>query len=44
MYIPIWMTIEELPQHINIYPAEVAQLVTNSVKEGWSREPTQIFG
>ena len=43
MYIPIWMTIQELPQHINIYPAEVAQLVINSVKEGWSREPTQIF-
>ena len=43
MYIPIWMTIEELPQHPNIYPAEVAQLVINSVKEGWSREPAQIF-
>jgi 8-oxo-dGTP pyrophosphatase MutT (NUDIX family) len=42
-YIPVWMPIEELPQHINIYPEEVAQLVVNSVKEGWPREPTQIF-
>jgi 8-oxo-dGTP pyrophosphatase MutT (NUDIX family) len=43
MYIPIWMPVEELPQHMNIYPEEVAQLVVNSVKEGWPREPTQIF-
>jgi hypothetical protein len=43
MYIPIWVPVEELPQHMNIYPEEVAQLVVNSVKEGWPREPTQIF-
>jgi 8-oxo-dGTP pyrophosphatase MutT (NUDIX family) len=42
-YIPIWMPIEELSQHTNIYPAEVARLVVKSVKEGWLREPVQLF-
>jgi 8-oxo-dGTP diphosphatase len=35
MYIPIWMPIEELSQHTNIYPVEVARLVVKSMKEGW---------
>jgi 8-oxo-dGTP diphosphatase len=42
-YIPIWMPIEELSQHTNIYPVEVARLVVRSVKEGWSQEPTQTI-
>jgi 8-oxo-dGTP pyrophosphatase MutT (NUDIX family) len=43
MYIPIWMPIDELPQHTNIYPAEVARLVVRSVKEGWLHVPIQPF-
>lgn len=42
-YIPIWMPIEEIAQHANIYPVEVARLVVRAVKEGWSQELTQIF-
>jgi hypothetical protein len=42
IYIPIWMPIDELPQHTNVYPAEVMRLVVKSVKEGW-REPIQSF-
>jgi 8-oxo-dGTP pyrophosphatase MutT (NUDIX family) len=36
IYIPIWMPIDQLPLHENIYPADVAQLVVKSSKEGWS--------
>lgn len=39
VYIPIWMSIDELPQHTNVYPADVAKLVVKSVKEGWLQEP-----
>jgi 8-oxo-dGTP diphosphatase len=42
IYIPIWMPIEELSQHTNIYPVEMARLVVRSVKEGWW-EPIQSF-
>jgi 8-oxo-dGTP diphosphatase len=43
IYIPIWMPIEELPQHTNVYPADVSRLVVRSVKEGWPRGPIQTF-
>jgi 8-oxo-dGTP pyrophosphatase MutT (NUDIX family) len=42
IYIPIWMSIDELPRHTNIYPAEVLRLVVKSVKEGWPPEPIVI--
>jgi len=43
IYTPIWMPVEELPQHTNIYPADVARLVVKSVKEGWMQEPILAF-
>jgi len=43
IYIPTWMPIEELPQHTNVYPAEVARLVVKSTKEGWLEESIQVF-
>jgi 8-oxo-dGTP pyrophosphatase MutT (NUDIX family) len=43
IYIPIWMPISELPQHTNIYPADVARLVVRSVKKGWPDEPLITF-
>jgi mutator protein MutT len=43
MYIPIWMPIEELPQHTNIYPAEVAKLTVCAAQEGWPSEPVVVF-
>lgn len=43
VYIPIWMSIDELPRHTNVYPADVAKLVVKSVKEGWMQEPVLIF-
>jgi 8-oxo-dGTP diphosphatase len=36
IYIPIWMPIDELMLHQNIYPVDVAKLVVRSMKEGWA--------
>ena len=35
VYVPVWMPIEELSLHQNIYPVEVVNLVLKSVKDGW---------
>ena len=43
IYIPIWMPIDELPQHTNIYPADVARLVVKSMREGWLQDSTLTF-
>lgn len=43
IYIPIWMSIDELSQHTNIYPAEVSRLVVKSAKEGWQQESLLTF-
>lgn len=36
IYIPIWMPIEELTHHQNVYPADVAKLVIKSIRAGWA--------
>jgi mutator protein MutT len=43
IYIPVWRSIDELPQLINVYPADVARLVVKSKTEGWSEQPILIF-
>jgi mutator protein MutT len=43
IYIPIWMPIDELLQHANVYPADVARLVVKSMKEGWAKETIVAF-
>jgi 8-oxo-dGTP diphosphatase len=43
VYIPIWMSIDELPRHTNVYPADVARLVIKSMKEGWMQGPILVF-
>ena len=35
IYIPIWMPIDELPHHPNVYPMDLAKLVVRSAREGW---------
>ena len=42
IYIPIWMPIDQLVVHQNIYPSEVAKLVVNSLEAGWV-EPASTF-
>ena len=36
IYIPIWMPVDELLHHQNIYPADLAKLVVRSIREGWA--------
>lgn len=43
MYVPIWMSINELPRHTNVYPAGIARLVVTSMKNGWTQEPVPVF-
>ena len=43
IYIPIWMPVDELTQHHNIYPSDLAMLVIKSVREGWAKEPVVFF-
>jgi 8-oxo-dGTP diphosphatase len=42
VYIPIWMSLEELPQHENVYPADVAAMVTTALNAGWPDEPIVV--
>lgn len=43
VYVPIWMPVEEILLHQNVYPAEVARLVVKSIKEGWADTATTLF-
>ena len=42
IYTPIWMSLAELPEHENVYPADVAKLVVNSIETGWPDEPILV--
>jgi 8-oxo-dGTP diphosphatase len=43
IYIPIWMPVDQLHLHENIYPAEVAKLVLRSLEEGWAENTATLF-
>jgi len=43
VYVPIWMPVEELPQHQDIYPSDLTKLVIKSVRDGWNKEPVVLF-
>ena len=43
IYIPIWMLVEDLAKHQNIYPSDLAKLVIKSAREGWAKEPVVFF-
>jgi 8-oxo-dGTP pyrophosphatase MutT (NUDIX family) len=43
MYSPIWMPIDQLLLYQNIYPADVAKLVVNSVRRGWMETTSTFF-
>lgn len=42
-YVPIWMSIYELPRYTNVYPADIARLVITSMKNGWIQETIPVF-
>jgi 8-oxo-dGTP diphosphatase len=43
VYIPVWMTIDQLPLHENVYPSDVARLVVRSVEDGWVKAASTFF-
>jgi 8-oxo-dGTP diphosphatase len=43
VYVPIWMPIDELLLYENIHPADLAQLVAKSMKEGWAKDTVYSF-
>ena len=43
IYIPVWMPVDELLLHANIYPVDVARLVLKSLQDGWADAPPVLF-
>lgn len=43
IYIPIWMPIDQVPDHQNVYPVDVAKLVVKSVHDGWLETHSTFF-
>jgi 8-oxo-dGTP diphosphatase len=43
IYIPTWMPLMELPEHENVYLADVSDLVLNSVDAVWPDEPILVI-
>ena len=43
VYVPIWMFIDELPKYSNVYPAVLAKLMSQSMKEGWPKQPVTVL-
>jgi hypothetical protein len=42
IYIPIWMPVDDLSEHENIYPLDIKELVLKSTSAGWPDEPVVI--
>ncbi len=42
VYIPVWMGMDELSRHENIYPIDIVKLAVKSVKDGWPKETVLI--
>jgi hypothetical protein len=37
------MSLAELSEHDNVYPADVAELAANSINNGWSDQPIMVL-
>lgn len=42
IYISIWMSLDELRRHDNVYPAGLKELLLKAQKDGWSNEAVVI--
>ena len=42
VYLPVWMPLEELPAHVNVYPADLAALMAGLPNDGWP-DPLPVF-
>lgn len=43
VYIPIWMPLANLSGRENVYPAEIVELVLQSIEAGWPEEPVVVI-
>ena len=43
VYIPVWMPIDELPQHEKVFPESVAKILLKARTDGWSDEPVVVI-
>ncbi|HEY3475839.1 MAG TPA: NUDIX domain-containing protein [Anaerolineales bacterium] len=43
VYVPIWMPVDQLLLHANIYPADIARMVVRSAQEGWRQSGSVVF-
>ena len=43
IYIPLWMQVDELAHHVNVYPVDLVRLVLKSLRDGWPPNPISIF-
>lgn len=43
VYIPVWMPLEELPQHEKVFPESVAKLLFKARTAGWPDEPVVVI-
>ena len=42
VYVPVWMSIDELPQQPKVFPLDLAKLVLQARTNGWPLEPIVI--
>jgi 8-oxo-dGTP pyrophosphatase MutT (NUDIX family) len=42
IYIPVWMSLDELSEHEKVYPAEIVELVLKSLETSWPEEPVRF--
>ena len=43
VYVPVWMPINELPEHTDVHPANISKMVVKAQTEGWPDEPVEIW-
>jgi len=43
IYIPLWMPLDEIPQHEKIHPVDLAKLVMKATTVGWPNEPLEVW-
>jgi 8-oxo-dGTP diphosphatase len=43
IYIPVWIPLDELPQHEKVFPEDLAKLVIQSYAGKWSKDPIVIY-
>ncbi len=41
-YHPVWMPVDELPRHDNVYPSGISALIAKSIKSGWPANPITL--